>query len=190
MPWELERYHQFGHAHFITFSCYGREPLLAAPRAKLTFLKALERVRCMYDLRVYGYVVMPEHVHLLLSEPRRCVLSVALKSLKQGVSRRLIRTRAQFWEKRYYDFNVFSQKKWIEKLQYLHRNPVHRGLCTQPEQWLWSSFNHYATGEEGVVEIESHWTVRKRERMGLSNVGTAPLKPKEGLNGAPVDWKT
>jgi putative transposase len=182
----LKRYHKFGHTHFITFSCYRRQPFLAAPRAKLTLLRALERVRLLYDLRVYGYVVMPEHIHLLLREPRRSVLSVALKSLKQGVSRRLIGNRGQFWEKRYYDFNVYSGEKWIEKLRYLHRNPVHRGLCTQPEQWPWSSFNHYATGEEGTAEIESHWTVRKRERMGLSNVRTTPLKPKEGLNGAPT----
>jgi hypothetical protein len=73
----------------------------------------------------------------------------------------------RFWQVRYYDFNVRTREKQIEKLRYLHRNPVKRGLVDKPEDWEWSSFRHYATGVEGVVEIESEWTGRKRERMGV-----------------------
>jgi len=51
----------------------------------------------------------------------------------------------------------------VEKLRYMHRNPVKRGLVSRPEDWAWSSFRHYATGIEGTVEIESEWTARKRE---------------------------
>jgi len=86
------------------------------------------------------------------------------KSLKQGVSRRLIDKAEHFWQKRYYDFNVREHEKFVEKLQYIHRNPVKRGLCAGPEDWEWSSFLHYATGIEGGVEIESEWTATKRER--------------------------
>ncbi len=75
--------------------------------------------------------------------------------------------RRRFWQVRYYDFNVRTRDKQIEKLRYLHRNPVKRGLVEKPENWEWSSFRHYATGVEGVVEIESEWTGRKRERMGM-----------------------
>jgi putative transposase len=107
---------------------------------------------------------MPEHVHLLLSEPQRLTLADAIKSLKQGVARRLIGDAEHFWQKRYYDFNVRNQPQFVEKLQYIHRNPVKRGLCGRPEQWPWSSFVHYATGREGRVEIESEWTARRRER--------------------------
>lgn len=67
---------------------------------------------------------------------------------------------------RYYDFNVWSEAKRREKLGYIHRNPVQRGLVAQPEDWPWSSFRHYATGVEGTIEIESEWTARKRERAG------------------------
>ena len=63
------------------------------------FESALERVRRNYRLNVYGYVVMPEHVHLLLSEPQEGTLAVALKSLKEGVSRRLICDAGHFWQK-------------------------------------------------------------------------------------------
>ena len=107
---------------------------------------------------------MPDHVHLLLSEPQRGTLAEALKSLKQGVARRLIGGAEHFWQKRYYDFNIRDHLQFIEKLRYIHRNPVKRGLCDRAEDWEWSSFRHYATGLEGRVEIESEWTARKRGR--------------------------
>ena len=107
---------------------------------------------------------MPEHVHLLTAEPLRGTLADALKSLKQGVSRRLIGEAEHFWQKRYYDFNIRNHRQFVEKLRYIHRNPVKRGLCERPEDWEWSSFRHYATAIEGCVEIESEWTARKRER--------------------------
>jgi putative transposase len=164
MPWGLKRFHQSRQSHFITFSCYHRAPLLATPSARKTFEYALERVRRSYELCVYAYVVMPEHVHLLLNEPDRATLADAIKSLKQGVSRRLIGCQLHFWQKRYYDFNVRNHRQFAEKLRYIHNNPVKRGLCARPEDWLWSSFLQWATGCEGRVEIESEWTARKRER--------------------------
>jgi putative transposase len=93
-----------------------------------------------------------------------------MQMLKQLVPRKLGPTSAAetFWQRRYCDFNVFSQRKLAEKLRYMHGNPVTRGLVTRPEDWLWSSFNHYATGHEGTVEIESDWTVRERERLGTT----------------------
>ena len=60
-----------------------------------------------------------------------------------------------FWQKRYYDFNIRDHQQFVEKLRYLHRNPVRAGLCERPEDWQWSSFCHYATGAAGRVEIES-----------------------------------
>jgi hypothetical protein len=99
-----------------------------------------------------------------LSKTQQHTLADALKSLKQGVSRRLIGDADHFWQKRYYDFNIRNYPHFVEKLRYLHRNLVKQGLCTRPEDWQWSSFLHYATGAEGRVEIESEWTARKRER--------------------------
>jgi len=120
---------------------------------------------------------MPEHVHLLMSEPERGTLASAVQAMKQSVSRKLIGGREHFWQARYYDFNVFTAKKRIEKLKYIHRNPVVRGLVERPEDWAWSSFRHYVTGEVGAVEIESPWTAFRRERMGLSlRVHAPPAK--------------
>ena len=69
MPWGLTRFHQSGQSHFVTFCCYHRRHLLTTDESRRIFESALERVRRSYRLYVYGYVVMPEHVHLLLSEP-------------------------------------------------------------------------------------------------------------------------
>ena len=70
-----------------------------------------------------------------------------------------------FWQARYYDFNVHNEEKRVEKLRYMHRNPVKRGLVEKPEDWAWSSFRHYATGEIGTVEIESFWTGARRDGL-------------------------
>jgi putative transposase len=132
-----------------------------------------------------GYVVMPEHVHLLVSEPERATLSVAIQMLKQLTAVKIGRNGddKRFWQRRYYDFNVHTAEKRIEKLRYIHRNPVERGLCAKPEDWEWSSFRHYATGIDGPVEIESEWTARRRERIGLHptvkiNTPTLSLREK------------
>lgn len=102
---------------------------------------------------------------MLISEPRADSLSTAIHALKQKTSRRLDkRGGAQFWQRRYFDFNVWTEKKTWEKLRYMHRNPVLRGLVAEPQDWPWSSFRHYATGVIGIVEIESEWTARRRER--------------------------
>lgn len=95
-------------------------------------------------------------------------LALSLQMVKQMVSRKL-RTakRKAFWQARYYDFNVWSECKRVEKLRYLHRNPVTRGLVALPQDWEWSTFQHYLTGEDGAVEIESQWTARKREQPGI-----------------------
>jgi putative transposase len=165
MPWGLTRFHHSGQSHFVTFCCYHRRRLLTTDESRRIFESALERVRRSFRLHVYGYVVMPEHVHLLLSEPQQDTLADALKSLKQGVARRLIGEAEHFWQKRYYDFNIRNYPQFVEKLRYIHRNPVKEaGLCERPEDWEWSSFRHYSTGCEGRVEIESEWTARKRER--------------------------
>jgi REP element-mobilizing transposase RayT len=86
----LHRFYGGRDLHFLTFSCYQRQPLFnSAARCDL-FLQILERIRCRYRLVVLGYVVMPEHVHLLVSEPQRANLSIAIQALKLGVVRSLI----------------------------------------------------------------------------------------------------
>ncbi len=160
MPRRLVRYEHTGNFHFITFSCFHRAPYLASPSACDLFENALERTRLRSKFVVAGYVVMPEHIHLLIGEPPKGTVAKVIHALKLSVSLR--RTERPFWQARYYDFNVWAREKVTEKLDYMHRNPVVRGLVGRPEDWLWSSFRHYASGVKGTVEIESSWTAASR----------------------------
>ncbi len=160
MPRGLIRYERTGFFHFLTFSCYHRFQYLGTPASRELFEEALERVRRRYHFVVAGYVAMPEHVHLLVGEPRKGTVSEVIHALKLSVVMR--RTERPFWQARFYDFLVHSEEKRVEKLRYIHRNPVARGLVAKPEDWAWSSFLHYATGVEGTVEIESQWSAIRR----------------------------
>jgi len=158
MPKGLKRYYGLGHLHFLTFSCYRRLPLLNTTSARDVFVDALEEIRERHGVLVVGYVVMPEHVHLLISEPSRGTLSMVLQALKQRVSRDLRRNThgnlQRFWQARFYDFNVHSAGKRSEKLDYMHANPVQRGLVKSPADWTWSSWSFYATGRVGLARID------------------------------------
>ncbi|MCU1309548.1 MAG: hypothetical protein JWO20_673 [Candidatus Angelobacter sp.] len=163
----LKRYHESKQTHFITFSCYRRLRHLNTPTLRDLFRSSLEQTRFRYEMRIFGYVVMPEHVHILVSEPERETLATAIQSLKLSgakLAKRPTETdgSSRFWQKRYYDFNVKDHEQFVEKLRYIHRNPVKRGLVEKPEEWEWSSFRHYATGVPDLVEIESEWTAKRR----------------------------
>ncbi len=175
----LIRYQHSGHFHFVTFSCYRREPYFSSRSTCELFERSLETMRLRYGLMVFAYVVMPEHVHLLVDEPQKAVLAKAIQALKLSVS--VQQNRSPFWQARYYDFNVFAQRKFVEKRRYIHRNPVTCGLVAAPEDWVRSSFRQYASGETGPVEIESEWTAVRRDR--------AASKPhvSEARRGAPAD---
>ena len=171
MPKGLRRYYGSGHFHFLTTSCYHRRPLLGTPRRRDRFLKTLEEVRARYGFIVVGYVVMPEHIHLLISEPERGTPSTVMQVLKQRFARQVLgewRRRGKpeqgslwqeafaeghIWQKRFYDFVVRSEAKKMEKLRYMHHNPVKRRLVLEPEQWNWSSSRWYAYGESGAVLV-------------------------------------
>jgi putative transposase len=167
----LHRFYGQGDLHFITFSCYARRPYLGSPNARNKFLQILDEVRSRHKLRLLGYVVMPEHVHLVISEPQTGDPSKSMQMLKQTVSRQVkLRHQAPstkassghpsgddqqaFWQRRFYDFNVWSGKKLQEKLDYMHRNPVQRLLVHHPADWPWSSWSHYEKGERGLIPVD------------------------------------
>jgi putative transposase len=144
MPIGLERRYGQSHLHFITCTCYRRRTHFRSSPARELFLKALRDVRERYRFQLLGYVVMPDHIHLLISEPQVATPSTVMQVLKQQVSRNLNKPRKgqkeRFWDQRFYDFNVWSRKKRIEKLHYMHMNPVTRELVSAPQLWPWSSY--------------------------------------------------
>ena len=93
MPWGRHRYCGAGDLHFITCSCYQRQALLGTGRRRDLFLSVLERMRRRYQFVVVGYVVMPEHLHLLMSAPQERPPSVVMQALKLGFARRVLAER-------------------------------------------------------------------------------------------------
>jgi len=184
MPSGLRRYHHTGQAHFLTFTCYHRYRYFNAAPVYDLFPICLENMRRKFAMYVYGYVVMPEHVHLLVSEPSAGgTLADAIHYLKLSFAKRLrtLRYKSEpgpFWQRRYYDRNVRDGEEFDTKLDYLHGNPVKRGLVRQPSEWKWSSYRHYALREIGVVEIESEWTARDRERKASGGPPRIFLSPE------------
>ena len=173
MPRNLRRQYGKSDLHFITFSCYERRALLGTVRARNLFVKVLAEVRERYGFMLVGYVLMPEHVHLLIGEPKRGTPSRVVQVLKQRVSRAMRRKKRRgssaqlplkfpnelggwkrFWQKRFYDFNVWSRKKLREKLEYIHANPVQRKLVQHPREWPWNSWGFYENGESGLVKVD------------------------------------
>jgi putative transposase len=173
MAHKLIRHYGRGHRHFITFTCDRRLPLLRTVRARNAFVQILGETRDRYGFSLVGYVVMAEHIHLLISGPAKCKPSTVIQVLTQRVSRCLRRKKrnaakqfclafargdeslCRFWQRRFYDFNVWSLKKKAEKLHYMHMNPLKRKLVDHPRDWPWSSFCFYARKETGLVRIDS-----------------------------------
>ena len=161
-----------GQAHELTFSCFERRPLLASDHARKWVIEALDRARCDQDFELWAYVIMPEHVHVLLL-PRRPQYRIAsiLKAIKQSVSRRGVhflrdcapelleplkvtwptgRSEYRFWQQGGgYDRNFASPGAVWKVVDYIHNNPVRRGLADCATDWQWSSARWYA-GEEDV----------------------------------------
>jgi putative transposase len=184
MPTSLKRYYGAGYLHFITFSCYRRRPLLARAHRRDLLLRILEQARRSYRFVVVGYVVMPEHVHLLISEPVRGTPSTVLQVVKQRFAHQLLTgfeeqppspdtasgtplDAGHIWQKRFYDFVVWNPKKRVEKLRYMHHNPVKRGLVQEPGQWEWSSYGDYAYDEKGPVLLNEQTPAVMNVRPGI-----------------------
>jgi len=195
VPPRLRRAFGTGYLHFITTSSYRRMPWLGKPSRRDLFLRILEETRQRYGFVVVGYVVMPEHVHLLISEPDPGTPSTLMQVVKQRFARELLRglraarssAQGSFWEaaeeghvwqRRFYDFVVWNGHKRVEKLRYMHRNPVKRGLVLEPQQWKWSSYRFYAYDEEGPVLIkEKKPVVLKWKKPNEEASWSRPLVP-------------
>jgi putative transposase len=164
-----KKFNLAGHAHFLTFSCYKRLPLLTNETWRMWLAQAIRRAGMDHNVALWAYVFMPDHVHLLL-KPREqdYDLSRYEKSAKLSCSKRIInalvrqksplldqlrvRERPAKWCYRFwqegggYDRNIVSMEEALEKARYCHHNPVTRGCVTDPAAWRWSSFRWIECG--------------------------------------------
>jgi putative transposase len=171
---QLRHFDHLGTARFVTFSCYHRFRLLTSSDLIETFIAEIEEIRHKYCLKLYGYVVMPEHVHLVLWPPDSVKLGRVIGQLKSLSARRmlpLLRTqrggsldrlrvdrdgehRLAFWQARCYDHNCRTSETVKEKIEYCHKNPMVRGLVAEPGDWPWSSYKWYAGCEDVPLSMD------------------------------------
>jgi putative transposase len=182
----LQRFYGNGDLHFVTFSCFRRRPYLTKPSARTVFVETINEIRARHGFHLFGYVVMPEHVHLLIDEAGALNPSKVIQVVKQKVSSSLGKgIEIPFWQRRFYDFNTWSSGKIKEKLVYMHENPIRRGLVAHPQDWPWSSWSYYAFREEGLIRIDSFGCFSRMGshsvEVGLEELGgekPAPSKPE------------
>ncbi len=144
---------------FTTFSCYRRLPFLRDDRACIQFLQVLSELRQTNSFKLYGYVLMPEHVHLVLHPQEGEKAGLLIGQLKGVTSRRFFQLhhgndKHVFWNKRCYDNSCRTTEDVKQKIEYCHNNPVKRGLITQPNEWKWSSFNWYNGKRNELIEMD------------------------------------
>ena len=174
-------YYGLNHLHFLTRSTYRRVRLFDSDRFRQRWVKTLEELRCELGFRIIGYVLMPEHFHLLLwpgerADPSQILQKLqvrtalfVLKNLKENAMQpwcrkmldrlRLPETvhhHAHFrvWQRGGYDLNVWSPKKRDEKLNYMHNNPVTRKLVQTPGDWPWSSWRFYFQNDASLLSMD------------------------------------
>ncbi len=168
----LRRLELQGNARFLTFSCYHRLPLLSNNNIKDALVNQIARVQSRGAFALHAWVIMPDHVHLLLTPalPEWTIPQI-LSAIKRPFARLVIqrwreidatvlqRIRStngthHFWQRGGgYDRNITTPDEWLEKVEYIHANPVHRGIAESPTQWPWSSARWYAGDGNGTLAI-------------------------------------
>jgi len=172
----VRHYDEPGHAHFLTFSCYQRMPLLSKDRSRIWFIEALQEARRKHHFDLWAWVIMPEHVHLLVW-PRLPVYRVRslLADIKRPVGQQAIgwlrvhspaflerltarnrtRTCRHFWQPGPgQDRNVCDPAIAHQIVEYIHNNPVRRGLVSCAEDWPWSSAGDWAGKEDVAIKVD------------------------------------
>ncbi len=170
-------YNEPGQAHELTFSCYKRFSFLSKDRTRLWLIQALDAARRRWAFDLWAYVIMPEHAHLLLL-PRRLDYRIAmiLKAIKQPVARKGLaylrdtapqwvdrvkitrpnaRAEYRFWQQGGgYDRNIYNAKTAWASVEYIHANPVRRGLADTPVDWPWSSARWYKGLDDVILPMD------------------------------------
>ena len=155
MP-KLKHYDDLGTTRFVTFCCYRLGKYLSNSRARELLVKYLDEARRKHVFQLLGYVIMPEHVHLVLLPPDGMKLGLVIREIKSKMAREYFASvmrdtpgKRVYWEKRCYDHNCRSADAVREKINYCHNNPVKRGLVSNPGEYEWSSYNWY----EGRADV-------------------------------------
>ncbi len=162
MP-KLQHYDNLGTARFVTFCCYRLERHLAEERAIGLVVKHMDLARNKHRFKLLAYVIMPEHVHLVLFPEENMKLGLVIGEIKSMVAREYFALangdsirRHLFWQKRCYDHNCRTPESVKEKIVYCHNNPGRRGLVAEPGEYKWSSYNWYRGKRDVLLAMDDY----------------------------------
>jgi putative transposase len=171
--------------HYLTMVAFRRVPVFKSEKACQFFIEVLQETRKKHPFKLVGYVIMPDHVHLILN-PVECDISLIGKELKGKSGKKIIDWLKEknfvtslekiklknpqkrnhsyaVWQKKVKSIDLSSPKFIRQKLNYVHLNPIRAGLCDHPAKWKWSSYHGYLPHKQGDVPIEMDWQAYWRE---------------------------
>ena len=163
----LRHFDNLGTTRFVTFSCFRHHPFVKEHFAREILIQGLEHLRVRRHVRIIRWVVMPDHVHLVLLPSVDVRLGPAIGQLKSWTSQQILRSSElrqpvlcrddgspAVWERRCYDHNCHNEEVVRTKVEYCHNNPVRRGLVKHASDWPWSSYNWYRGEGKMLLEID------------------------------------
>ena len=176
----LPHFHIEGYVYYITTVVHKRLPLFVRPSFVMPLLDSLNFYRYKHQCKLLGYVIMPEHIHLLIWPLDDVTVSDFMRDFKAFTAKRIIRqaeiegiqewvatfqlagtetgrSKNKVWQDNYWDKNVYTERFLRQKLNYLHRNPCRAGLVEDPKDYPYSSYRNYEFGEEWLMELDRDW---------------------------------
>ena len=176
----IQHFHIEGHVYYVTTVTYGRLPIFTRPAYIVALIDSLNFYRYKLEFKLLGYVIMPDHAHLMIWPQGKATISEIMRDYKKFTSGRIMRqadvegnrewlaafcqagqitgrSDHKVWQDDFWDENVYTERFLRQKLNYMHRNPVRAGLVDQPEQYPYSSYRNYALGDESLIEIDQGW---------------------------------
>ncbi|MCX6743703.1 MAG: transposase [Candidatus Parcubacteria bacterium] len=182
----MKKYNDPGHSHFVTFKTYQDYPFFKDERCCELFLENLNFYRNKFELKIFGYCLLPDHAHLILyfdldkypeltiskimhdikgrsaQSISKYILSMGSRSFyasvlppeKQGIKALSTRDCIKIWQPGFYDFNIYTSKKFDEKLKYIHNNPIKHGLTDDISSYKYCSWRNYELGDHSIFKID------------------------------------
>jgi putative transposase len=170
----LKHYDHDGRARFITFCTHRKIPLLTNNKFREIIIDSIKEARINHDFKLLGYVIMPEHIHIVLLPAIQVKVGPLIGDIKKSSSKKIHRLlqdggsnmikrltvfrngehRFALWQRRCYDHNCRTEESVLEKINYCHNNPVKRGFVKSPRDWQWSSYRWYEGFKDVVLDLD------------------------------------
>lgn len=175
-----KRYRIEGSIFYITSNIYNRLNIFTRPSFIVPIIDSLNYYRYQYACKLIGYVIMPNHIHLLIWPTLEKVVTDFMRDFKRFTSGRITRQakvegkadwvksfeeagteteRAEYkvWQDSFWEQTIYTEEFLRQKLNYIHLNPVRAGIVTKVEEYPYSSYRNYYLGDNQLIEIDDDW---------------------------------